>query len=106
AIVEAANAALTPEADAALRAAGVPVLPDIFANGGTVVVSFFEWVQNSQNMQWEEDDVKRSLDRYITDAYDALLREAAAHPGISLRLAGYLVGLRRLQRADAVRGHS
>lgn len=59
--MEAANGALTPEADAALRKAGVPVLPDLIANGGAVVVSFFEWVQNNQNMQvrvpwWETGD--------------------------------------------------
>ncbi|PNW78640.1 hypothetical protein CHLRE_09g388800v5 [Chlamydomonas reinhardtii] len=106
AVVEAANGALTPEADAALRKAGVPVLPDLIANGGAVVVSFFEWVQNNQNMQWEEDDVKRELDRYLTDAFEALLREQSLHAGCSLRTAGYLVALRRLQQADSVRGHS
>ncbi|KXZ54119.1 hypothetical protein GPECTOR_5g220 [Gonium pectorale] len=107
AVVEAANSALTPEADAALRQAGVPVLPDIYANGGAVTVSFFEWVQNNQNLQWEEDDVKRGLDRYLTDAYDALLREQEQYGhSLPLRTAGYLVALRRLQRAEQVRGHS
>ncbi|KAG2437453.1 hypothetical protein HXX76_006103 [Chlamydomonas incerta] len=106
AVVEAANGALTPEADAALRKAGVPVLPDLIANGGAVIVSFFEWVQNNQNMQWEEDDVKREMDRYLCDAFEALLREQSQHAGCSLRTAGYLVALRRLQRAESVRGHS
>ncbi|GFR47752.1 hypothetical protein Agub_g9517 [Astrephomene gubernaculifera] len=107
AVAEAANSALTPEADSLLRAAGVPVLPDLLVNGGAVVVSFFEWVQNNQNLQWEEDAVRRELDRYITDAYDALLREQQQYgSGISLRTAGYLVALKRLQRAEQVRGHS
>ncbi|GIL62997.1 hypothetical protein Vafri_17150 [Volvox africanus] len=107
AIVEAANSALTPDADAVLRQHGIPVLPDIFANGGAVIVSFFEWVQNNQNLQWEEDEVKRELDRYLTDAYDALLREQQQYGNsLSLRTAGYLVALKRLQRAELVRGHS
>lgn len=107
AIVEAANAALTPEADALLVKKGVPVLPDIYANGGSVVVSFFEWVQNNQNMQWEESEVHRELDRYLTDAYDAMVREQEQHgKGLPLRMAGYLVALRRLVRAESVRGHS
>ncbi|PNH10330.1 Glutamate dehydrogenase A, partial [Tetrabaena socialis] len=101
AVVEAANSALTPEADAVLRQCGVPVLPDILANGGTVVVSFFEQVQNNQLMQWEEEDVRRELDRYITDAYDALLREREQHgSSMPLRTAGYMVALKRLQRAE------
>lgn len=49
--MEAANSALTPDADAVLRQHGIPVLPDIYANGGAVIVSFFEWVQNNQNLQ-------------------------------------------------------
>ncbi|GIL69837.1 hypothetical protein Vretimale_10115 [Volvox reticuliferus] len=107
AIVEAANSALTPDADMVLRQHGIPVLPDIFANGGAVIVSFFEWVQNNQNLQWEEDEVKRELDRYLTDAYDALLREQQQYgSSLSLRTAGYLVALKRLQRAELVRGHS
>ncbi|GLC46010.1 hypothetical protein PLESTF_000745900 [Pleodorina starrii] len=107
AVVEAANAALTPEADALLRQHGVPVLPDIYANGGAVIVSFFEWVQNNQNLQWEEDEVKRELDRYLTDAYDALIKEQQQYgSGLTLRTAGYMVALRRLQRAELVRGHS
>ncbi|EFJ44182.1 hypothetical protein VOLCADRAFT_65188 [Volvox carteri f. nagariensis] len=107
AVVEAANSALTPDADAVLREHGIPVLPDIYANGGAVIVSFFEWVQNNQNLQWEEDEVKRELDRYLTDAYNALLREQEQYgTSLSLRTAGYLVALKRLQQAELVRGHS
>lgn len=53
AVVEAANAPTTAEGDAALRAMGIPVLPDVYANGGGIVASFFEWVQNLQNFRWE-----------------------------------------------------
>lgn len=51
-VVEAGNGAMTPEADSALRARGVAVLPDIYANGGGGVVSYLEWCQNLQNFQW------------------------------------------------------
>lgn len=64
AVIEAANSPTTPEGDAVLRQRGIPVLPDLYANGGGVVVSFFEWVQNTQNFKWEEDDIVRSLDRW------------------------------------------
>lgn len=50
-VVEAGNAGLTPSGDAILRDRGIPVLPDLCANGGAVVVSFFEWVQNVQNFR-------------------------------------------------------
>ena len=63
AVVEAANAATTLAGDAVLRSRGIPVLPDIYANGGGVVVSFFEWVQNLQNFQWDDEDIERKLDR-------------------------------------------
>eukprot|EP00879_Flechtneria_rotunda_P003623 GHRR01003860.1.p1 GENE.GHRR01003860.1~~GHRR01003860.1.p1 ORF type:complete len:417 (+),score=105.87 GHRR01003860.1:112-1362(+) len=62
-IIEAANAPTTLEGDKVLRGRGIPVLPDIYANGGGVVVSFFEWVQNLQNFQWDDEEVTRRLDR-------------------------------------------
>lgn len=63
AVVEAANAPTTAEGDAILRDRGVAVLPDVYANGGGIVASFFEWVQNLQNLQWDEEEVARRLDR-------------------------------------------
>lgn len=60
-IVEAANGPTTPEADATLQERGIIVLPDILANAGGVVVSYYEWVQNLQNQQWEEHEVQEKL---------------------------------------------
>jgi hypothetical protein len=52
AVVEAANSPTTAEGDAILRSRGIPVLPDVYANAGGIIVSFFEWVQNLQNFKW------------------------------------------------------
>lgn len=72
-VVEAANAPLTPEADEILQERGVIVLPDIVANGGGVVVSYFEWVQNLQNQQWPLDEVEARLKAKMDAATDAIV---------------------------------
>jgi len=72
-IVEAANAPVTPDADDILQQRGVVVLPDIVANGGGVVVSYFEWVQNLENQQWPLDEVERKLKAKMEAAVDAIV---------------------------------
>jgi glutamate dehydrogenase/leucine dehydrogenase len=72
-VVEAANAPVSPEADEVLQARGIIVLPDIVANGGGVVVSYFEWVQNLENQQWPLEDVERQLKQKMEAAVDALV---------------------------------
>ena len=68
-IIEAANGPTTPEADRILNAKGVYVVPDILANAGGVIVSYFEWVQDLQSFFWEEDEVNVKLKRIIEKAY-------------------------------------
>ena len=72
-IVEAANAPVTPEADKLLQQKGIVVLPDIVANAGGVVVSYFEWVQNLENQQWPLDEVERKLKSRMRTAVDAIV---------------------------------
>jgi glutamate dehydrogenase (NAD(P)+) len=72
-IVEAANGPITPGADVILAAKGIPVLPDILANAGGVVVSYFEWVQNLQNEQWGEHEVHQRLRAKMRRATEVVL---------------------------------
>jgi glutamate dehydrogenase (NAD(P)+) len=77
-IVELANGPTTPEADEVFIARGVPVLPDILANAGGVTVSYYEWVQNNKNEQWDEDEVNGKLERIMTQATDGVLEKQAS----------------------------
>ena len=72
-VAEAANGPTTPAGDAILDANGVVVLPDIVANAGGVVVSYFEWVQNLENQQWELEDVHRKLEKRMIKAVDTVV---------------------------------
>jgi len=103
-VVEAANGPLTPEADAILGRKGIWILPDIAANGGGVVVSYFEWVQNLENQQWSLDEVEGKLKRRMHAAVDAIVarwrslrderQDGDREP--TLRDAALVVAIRRL----------
>jgi glutamate dehydrogenase (NAD(P)+) len=77
-IVEAANGPITPEADDILAERGVKVLPDILANAGGVVVSYFEWAQNIENQRWEDSDVLEKLRRRMRRATEVVVTKRAA----------------------------
>jgi glutamate dehydrogenase (NAD(P)+) len=102
-IVEGANAPTTPEADSVLQERGVLVVPDLLANAGGVIVSYFEWVQDIQSFFWEEEEVNERLRRIITHALRETTRLAKAK-GVSLREAALLIAVGRVVQAVKDRG--
>ncbi len=103
-LVEGANSPTTPVADQILRDKDVYVIPDVMANAGGVVVSYFEWVQNLQHFRWEEREVNDKLGTIMRRAYrEVSLR--AKEEGLDLREAAYLVGIERVVEAARTRGY-
>jgi glutamate dehydrogenase (NAD(P)+) len=102
-LAEGANGPTTPEADAILRDKGVFVIPDILANAGGVVVSYFEWVQDLQNFFWTEDEVNKKLRDILVKAFHEVLNMSQKH-SVDMRLAALMIGIDRVARAMLWRG--
>ncbi|MDR3277821.1 MAG: Glu/Leu/Phe/Val dehydrogenase [Oscillospiraceae bacterium] len=102
-VIEAANGPTTAEADAILQERGIVLVPDVFANSGGVIVSYFEWVQNIQVFMWDRERVHQMLEDIMTQAFAVLLEESEKL-GCSLRMAAYIVALRRLLYAEKIKG--
>jgi glutamate dehydrogenase (NAD(P)+) len=102
-IVEGANGPTTPEADAIFAEKGVTLIPDILANAGGVIVSYFEWVQDLQFYFWEEDEVNERLHRVITRAFRDVTAMADEHK-VGLRDAAMMLGVNRVVEATRLRG--
>ncbi|MCA1809263.1 MAG: Glu/Leu/Phe/Val dehydrogenase [Kiritimatiellia bacterium] len=102
-VAEGANGPTTPEADAILVKNGVLVVPDILANAGGVIVSYFEWVQNREGFYWEEADVNQRLFIRLKSAY-ARVRDFSTQRKISLREAAYCLALEKIVQAMVDRG--
>ena len=103
-LIEGANSPTTPAADEILEAAGVMVIPDVLANAGGVVVSYFEWVQNLQHFRWQEKEVNQRLKTIMADAYREVTGRAAHDRG-SLRVAAFEIGIERVEEASRARGY-
>jgi glutamate dehydrogenase (NAD(P)+) len=103
-MIEGANSPTTPSADAILNEKGIYVIPDVMANAGGVVVSYFEWVQNLQHFRWEEREVNDKLGTIMRRAYREVSARAKAE-SIPLREAAYLVGIERVVEASRTRGY-
>jgi glutamate dehydrogenase (NAD(P)+) len=102
-VVEGANGPVTPEADAVLDSKGILVVPDIVANSGGVIVSYFEWVQDLQFFFWEEHEVNERLRRVIIRAFQEVVR-LAEEQALPLRQAAVMLGVQRVVNATEIRG--
>lgn len=102
-VVEGANGPTTEAADAILRERGVLVVPDILANAGGVIVSYFEWVQANQAYWWTENEVNDRLRERMTTAWESVLSYALAD-GLSLREAATCLAVARVTEAHRLRG--
>src|SRR4051812_5086968 len=103
AIIEAANGPTWPEADEVFNQRGIPVVPDILANAGGVIVSYFEWVQNLQHFRWGLDQVRREEESRLVAAFDKVY-DLATRKGLSLRIASFMLGISRVGRARVLGG--
>jgi glutamate dehydrogenase (NAD(P)+) len=102
-IVEGANGPTSPEADRILAANGVLVVPDILANAGGVIVSYFEWVQANQAYWWSEAEVENRLATRMRLAWDSVVAHAAKHD-LTLRTAATCLAVQRVAEAHLIRG--
>ncbi len=102
-VAEGANGPTTPEADQILRERGVTIIPDILANGGGVVVSYFEWVQGLQYYFWRESEIVSRLQEVMTRAFNRIWG-VAQKEGTDLRTAALMEGIRRVAEGFRIRG--
>jgi glutamate dehydrogenase/leucine dehydrogenase len=102
-VVEGANGPTTPEADKILVQKNVLVVPDILANAGGVIVSYFEWVQNREGFYWEEEEVNQRLFMRLQKSYRRV-RDFAAEKKVTYRKAAYCLALEKVFRAMLSRG--
>lgn len=102
-VVEGANGPTTQKADEILQKRGIVVVPDIYANGGGVTVSYFEWVQDRMGFFWRESEVNERLEELMVQAFRDV-REMGLAYGVSYRIAAYMVAIQRVAHDMEVRG--
>ena len=103
AVVELANGPTTPEADKVLHERNIAVVPDILANSGGVIGSYFEWVQNNYGYYWPDEEVNGKISRIITAAFTRMVKQSKERE-VDLRTGAYLLAIGRVARAVELRG--
>ena len=102
-IIEAANSPTWPDADEVFNARGIPVVPDILANAGGVIVSYFEWVQNQQHFRWSLEQVQREEETRLVQSFDKMY-DLSQRKAITMRTAAFMLGISRVGRARVLGG--
>jgi glutamate dehydrogenase (NAD(P)+) len=102
-LAEGANGPTTLEADEILSRSGVFILPDILGNAGGVTVSYFEWVQDTQNYTWSLEEINQRLHKIMTEAFRRTLQRSL-RDGVDMRTAALIEGIQRVSEAKLLRG--
>lgn len=102
-VVEAANGPTTLRATEILTERGILLVPDVLASAGGVTVSYFEWVQNNQGYYWSEEEVEKKLEAVMVKAFNNIY-ETSINRRVDMRLAAYMVGVRKMAEASRFRG--
>ncbi|MBP2240706.1 glutamate dehydrogenase [Cytobacillus eiseniae] len=102
-VVEAANGPTTLEATQILTERGILLVPDVLASAGGVTVSYFEWVQNNQGYYWSEEEIEEKLQKILIQSFENIYQTAEARR-VDMRLAAYMVGVRKMAEASRFRG--